>query len=529
MSVITRICDITRKEFIVTEAEQEHIRTFEELHPLLKKGDIPLPKIHPLEHLRQMHSYVTLTSLFESKSVLSQKSQITRYNPELGYKVCTYEEFWDDNLDNVQFGQEYDFDRPFFEQWNELMHQVYMQPLVQINCENSSYVDSSSNLKNCYMCFGVGESEDCLYVVKSRYPLKNKDCIDCVGIIQCELCYACVDSDNCYACQHCQDCVNCSDLFCSYDLIGCKNCFGCFGLRRKEFCIFNKQVTQKEYKTFLKSLDLGDYQVRSEQIKKCEEFIANSGHQSHQIKQSENATGDYLSHCRNIVDCYLGDNLEDCGYSTGAYGKDGWRSELYHGELAYNSAVLFGRLGFGNSIHTGSENFYSYMIFNCDSCFGCAMLKKKSYCILNKQYTKAEYFELIPRIIAHMKQTGEWGQFLPPQYAPHYYEESQSYDWYMPISAANTKERGYRIRPGEIEPTEISGAVKATELPMNSKEINSDEILRLTIKCSTTGKAYRFTRKEIDFYQKHHIPLPRIHWEERLRNLMRKRRLIPSI
>jgi hypothetical protein len=32
----------------------------------------------------------------------------------------------------------------------------------------------------------------------------------------------------------------------------------------------------------------------------------------------------------------------------------------------------------------------------------------KQYCILNKQYTKEEYEELVPKIIEHMKKTGEW-------------------------------------------------------------------------------------------------------------------------
>jgi len=519
---IAKNCVVTGKEFTITDAEQEHIRKFEELHPLLRNGDIPLPNIHPLELHRQMHSYVTLTSLFETKSALSQKSLITRYNPKLGYNVCTYEEFWDDSLDNIQFGQEYDFNRPFFEQWNELMHKVYRQPLVQINCENSSYVDSSSNLKNCYMCFGVGESEDCFYVVKSRYPLKDRDCVDCVGIIQCELCYACIDCDNAYACQHCQDCVNCSDCFGSYDLIGCKNCFGCFGLRRKEFCVFNKQLTKEEYKSFLKSLDLGDYQVRSEQVKKCETFIATSGHISNQIKHCENVTGgDYLTHCKNVYNCYLGNTLEDCGWSTGSYGKDGW--------LSYNSAVIFGRLGFGNAIHTGNENFYSDMIFNCDSCFGCAMLKKKSYCILNKQYTKEEYHELVPRIITHMKRTSEWGQFLPPMYSPHYYEESQAYQWYDPISHTDAKRRLYRLRPESATASSDIHAKPVSKLPLNIKDANVEELAKAIIACANTGKTYRLTTQEISFYQRNSIPLPRLHWEERLRILMNKRRLIPSV
>ena len=143
MADLIRTCAVTGKEFVISTAEQAHIAKFESLHPLLQAGDIPLPTIHPTEFLRQMQSYVTLMALFDDKSCISGESLITRYNPTLGYKVCTTEEFWSDQVDNTAVGKPYDFSRPFFEQWNELLHACVLQPLVQINCENSRYVDSS--------------------------------------------------------------------------------------------------------------------------------------------------------------------------------------------------------------------------------------------------------------------------------------------------------------------------------------------------------------------------------------------------
>jgi hypothetical protein len=35
-------------------------------------------------------------------------------------------------------------------------------------------------------------------------------------------------------------------------------------------------------------------------------------------------------------------------------------------------------------------------------------LHDKSYCILNKQYTKEEYEELVPKIIEKMMKDDEW-------------------------------------------------------------------------------------------------------------------------
>lgn len=522
MAEIIKVCAVTNEQFTITEAEQEHIRKFESLHPLLKTGDLPLPTIHPLELMRQMQSFVSLTALYNHKSFISEQDIITRYHPALGYKVCSKEEFWSDQVDNREFGREYDFSRSFFVQWQELMQRVYMQPLVQINCHNSPYVDSSSNLKDCYMCFGMGESEDCFYCIKSRYPLRNKNCVDCVGIVDSQYCYSCVDCEKCYECQHCLYCYNSSACFGSVDLIGCTDCFGCVGLRQKKYCVFNKQYSAAEYKSFLAGIDLGDYKVRQEQLDNCINFIDPSGHIANTIKSSEESSGSYLYHCKNAYQCFRAENLEDCGWSTGARGRDGWRAEMLDAELAYNSVVLFGRLGYGNSIHTGSENFYSYMIFNSDSCFGCTMLKRNSYCILNKQYSREEYHSLVPRIIAHMKETGEWGQFLPPQFAPHPYQDSQSATWFKLITLEEAKRRGYRVE--DVESTEHNqvATMEANALPSNIQDVVIDGITSQIVSCAETKQLYRFDKREVEFYQKQCIPLPRVHWKERLRKLQMK-------
>ncbi len=510
MADLIRTCTLTSKEFVISTAEQAHIAKFESLHPLLQPGDIPLPTIHPTEFLRQMQSYVTLMALFDDKSCISGKPLITRYNPILGYKVCTTEEFWSDKVDNTSVGRPYDFSRPFFEQWNELLHECILQPLVQINCENSRYVDSSSSLRNCYLCFGMGESEDCLYCLKTRYPLRNRDCVDCIGIVDCELCYSCVHCDRSYACQHCTDCQDSYQCFGSTDLIGCKYCFGCIGLRQTEYAIFNEVVGKEAYEAFMLDANIGSYQLRTEYLQKCLAFVAKHIVEINTIKNSEESSGCYLDHCKNAYQCEFGENLEDCGWSTGAFGKDIWRGEVYQGELGYQSSVLSGRLGFCNSINTGSENFYSYMIFGSNSCFGCAMLKQKSYCILNKQYSKEEYEELVPRIIAHMKSTGEWGQFLPGQYAPHLYEETQ---------AGETGGRRAEVRGQRLAADSIEGLAA---MPDHIKHVDLDAISQQTFRCVLTGKSFKMVMQEVRFYVAQNIPLPRVHWQERLRILLKE-------
>jgi hypothetical protein len=41
---------------------------------------------------------------------------------------------------------------------------------------------------------------------------------------------------------------------------------------------------------------------------------------------------------------------------------------------------------------------------NCSFCLGCIGLKNKQFCILNKQYTKEEWYEKVDEIFAQMEQ-----------------------------------------------------------------------------------------------------------------------------
>ena len=112
-------CRITGLEFLVSDQELELLQKLPELNPVLGGNELPLPTVHPYEALRRMYAFGCLRHIFKSKSILSGTPLLTRYNPELGTKICTTEEFFD-LVDNREIGQSYDFSRPFFEQWYEV-------------------------------------------------------------------------------------------------------------------------------------------------------------------------------------------------------------------------------------------------------------------------------------------------------------------------------------------------------------------------------------------------------------------------
>jgi hypothetical protein len=104
--------------------------------------------------------------------------------------------------------------------------------------------DQLVECKNCYQCYDVFSSEDCLYNIECN---GNTDCVDMGVCFESEFSYQCIQSPFNYNCNFLLHSDMCTDSeFCAYskDL---KNCFGCVYLRHKEYCILNEQYSKEEY------------------------------------------------------------------------------------------------------------------------------------------------------------------------------------------------------------------------------------------------------------------------------------------
>lgn len=53
--------------------------------------------------------------------------------------------------------------------------------------------------------------------------------------------------------------------------------------------------------------------------------------------------------------------------------------------------------------------------------------------VFNILYSQQEYDALVPKIIDHMKSTGEWGEFFPHQLSPYAYNETIAQE-YFPLN-----------------------------------------------------------------------------------------------
>ena len=524
MADIKRTCSITRQPFLITEAEQDFVERLNRAMPHLK-GLIPLSNIHPVEVMRRTVAFGNYFYLFHGESAFSRRRQLTRYSPQIHPKICAPEEFWDESIDNTAFGKDYDFSRPFFPQFEEALSDSFIMALLQINAENSNYVNGAINVKNCFLCFDILESQDCLYCFLHD---GGNDNLLCVSARRSQYCYDSLNIDNCYECQHCVDCINTSASFGCYDLIGCSSCFGCAGLRNVENHVFNQPLTDNNYRTFLKTLDLGDRGRRESELKRCGDFIAGLGHEKNHLINVEDSSGDYLRDCSNARQCYFSSGLKDCGYlSNSRRSSNCWRGMAIDAEYSYQSVPLGSqRELYCYGVSGGEGNIYSlYLEQNCSHCFGCTALKNKSYCILNKQYSKEDYLSMLARIIPHMIAAGEWGEPLPPRLSPHRYEHSLAHVFFEPLSAAEASRRGYQRADVVVE--EASGEPCDPEtLPVSIGSTEERHVVGKAFRCPASLRFFNIQKAELAFHKRFNIPLPTLHWQERINRLWRRQRLI---
>ena len=138
------------------------------------------------------------------------------YDPDGGIMSYCGQCWWSDKWDPLSYGKEYDFSRPFFEQFSELIRSVPHQNLVSIYSTliNSDYVNMNHELKNCYWLFNSDYDENCLY---SEEVERSKDCVDTTMIESTQFAYESLNCAKCYQIYYSVDCENSHDIWFSKD------------------------------------------------------------------------------------------------------------------------------------------------------------------------------------------------------------------------------------------------------------------------------------------------------------------------
>lgn len=466
--------------------------------------------------------------LYKRKSAKTGKDIFSTYAPDIPYTVYENEAWYADDWDDLATGKDIDWSRPFLEQVRELIPQCPTVARALVGGVNSDYVNNATDPKNCYLVFNSTAAEDSAYSNGIDF---SQNCIDCSHITKCQLCYGSFWLIRCSKAFYSSQCEDSSDIYFSKNLKGCTNCFGCVNLRSKSYYIFNKPYSKEEYFKEIEKYDLSSAKVVEELKKKAQDLWRQFPVRYIQGIQNENVSGEYINHSRNVRYSYFvteGENLKYCQYLLTPSAKDCYDYSLWGPSVNFAYEVCQTGHGSNNlkfcvsswiNVHDMEYTFFSQ---SSSYLFGCVGLRNKQYCILNRQYAKEEYEELIPKIKKHMdempyvdnqKRIYKYGEFFPPEFSPFAYNEAVVQDQF-PLTKEEALAQGYMWR--DAEDRQLSVDVKASDLPDILSEV-SDDILNKVIECAHEGtcndqctKAFRLTPQELEFYRRLQIPLPRL-------------------
>jgi hypothetical protein len=446
------------------------------------------------------------------------------------------------------------------------------------HCENSDYADMIHSWKNIYLSvISVYGCEDILYSFSTRENTKrvlssimvfesSEDIFQSAGIIGSKWVF------------YSKFVTNSNAIWFSSNMIWCTECIFCNWLTNQSYCIENIVYSKEEYsekkKKLLSDKKLYDSHYYMLPVKwSC--FWSTNVHWSFVI-DSESVENGYYSYnihkARNIFFLWWKNGNENA-YDMFVWWAVQW-NHMYATQWAWNSEQIY----CSAIINDSSFLFYCVGCIWCSFCLWCTWLQNKSYCILNKQYTKEDRYIKVDEIFWAMHADWTLWEFFPASMNPFYFNDTAAYlidpsftkeevaaKWYLrrdePIKVdipawvqtvsvkdldkyEGWKPKSVIARNGaERNDEAISNTDRHASLAMTQwNQIASspsqdskaprndvtgwqqwyidDEILKKVI-IDEQGNAYRIIPMELEFLRKYELPLPRKHWLDRMKENFR--------
>lgn len=520
MSAETSICQNCKSEFRI---EPDDFLFYE-------KMKVPAPTWCAECRLVRRLAWRNERTLHRRICDMCKKSMVSVFAEDSGLTVYCSPCWWSDKWDAASYGVDVDFSKPFLVQVRELLGRV---PVMNVfgfypSLINSEFTNMVGDLKNCYLVTHSDFNENCAY---GGFITNTKDSVDNLMLDQCELMYESVNCIKCYRTFYSLDCESCNTVLFSRNCVGCHDCFGCSNLRNKQYHIFNKPHTKEQYEARLKEYYEAPYEKREAFKKKAYDIWMQFPQKYMHEWHNTNVSGDYVYTSKNTYNSFIVSQVEDSRYC--AFVTPGGMTDCYDfTHYGVSSNLLYESLQVGHQtsrilfswfvISGSTEVEYSMFIIGCHHVFGAVGLKKKEYCILNKQYEKEAYDTLKKRIIEEMRKNPYrgsggreymYGEFFPFEMSPFGYNESTAQEFF-PLTKEEVSDKGYMWR--EAAKRDYRVTVQPDQLP-DRINVVSDDITNEIIGCGHKGlcneqcsTAFKIIPQELAFYRKMGIPLPRL-------------------
>lgn len=507
MNSETKNCQNCKQDFII---EPEDFLFYEKIK-------VPPPTFCPECRRQRRLSWRNERTLHRNVCAKTGKSVISCFSASSPYKIYERDVWWADDWDPTDYGISYNFSESFFKQFKSLFESIPHPNLFIAKCVNTSYGNYIGEFRNGYLVSASWEGENITYASRCN---NCKDSMDMFVAVECEFCYQDVATTKSYETFFSQNVDSCASSYFLYNCKNCVNCFGCTNLRNKSYCMWNEQLSKEEYEKRLQELNIGNFENFKEAKTRFENICLKAIRKFANIINSQNVTGDNISYSANAQYCFDSSDIKDCKYTINALDR---HRESYDGygvgannELLYegmDSGVNGSRQLFVLTVWECMNAEYSINCHGCNNIFGCVGLRKKNYCIFNKQYSKEEYEELRAKIIEQMKtlpyvdkkgRIYTYGEFFPSEISPFGYEETIAKD-YFPLTEKQILDNGYKYT--EREKSEHVITHRSDDLPGDIKN-TSEDILNAVIECESCKRAYKIVQNEFTFLKRFNLPLP---------------------
>lgn len=508
----TKNCQNCKKDFII---EPDDFNFYEKIK-------VPSPSWCPeCRMIRRMACHNGWNLFYRNCDKCGRRS-LSMYPPEQEIVVYCPPCWWADDWDGTEYAMDYDSSRSFLKQWKELSEKTpYVSlEMTYLNLKNCDYSNSISYSKNCTLAIFA---DFCENVYLSSILRGAKDTSDSLRIFDSELCYGSISQKRAYRVFYSEECDSCTEVWFSRNCYGCTNCVGCVNLRGSSYKIWNIQYTKEEYFKKFKELKLDTRSGIDTLQKEAKVFFEKFPHREYSGNTKNlNVTGEYVYSSKNCKDVYMCSGAENCKYCQ-LITVHSTKDCMDYTSWGNNAELIYESFGVGENVSNSKFSLncisdvinteYSLWCIGAKNNFGCVNLKRKSYCILNKEYSKEDYKALCEKIIEDMKknpyvdeQGRAWpyGEFFQPGFSKFAYNLSTAYKFF-PKTKEEAFKCGYAWNDEKEKQPEAT--LLGEDLPETINEVD-DSILKEIISCTICDRKYKIASLEFDLLRKMNIPLP---------------------
>jgi hypothetical protein len=485
---------------------------------------VPPPNYCPTCRRMRRMVHINLLQMFKrSCNAPGHDEKIISIFPENApFPVYDYKYYTSDEYDPFLIGRDYQRGESPINQFFELRKIAPIPSFLNRDPSsvNSEYSNGGRGNKDCYMTSGCYSTEDAYY---SGMILRSSHIVDSRALEDSEYVYEALNSDHLYQSAFVYFSKNITDSYFMYDCKNCDNCFGGVNLRNRKYVVFNEQKTKEEYEEFIKNV----FPLTQEKIKEyksiLEGLVESLPVNATKNIASQNVRGVKILNSKDIFDVWESHNSENVRHSDGVLSHKDSMDVFFsggHSHNLYDVANVGSQSSdckFSVSTKYATECEFVFNSKNVTNCFMCFGLQNKSFCILNKQYSEDDYFDIVDEMKSEMLKRGEYGDFLDLEFSPQAYNFSLS-GTSFPLSNETAKELGAYIGiESESNAANVS-IIDSKSLPLNIAEIGED-VFKGAFMCVKTNKPFRIVPGELAIYRRLKIPLPDIHPLQRIENL----------